>query len=344
MTSKRKHLFVSYAQQDAEIVSQFVAQLRHQLRQRQPVDVWMDRQELTPGANWEKSIEEAIRTSVGVLVFLSAASVRSELVSREVEAAADQGRLIVPIVLGDVSSVLGDVSSVPRELNYIQTAPTSVQMPQAAVRVAEVIDSWLRQHPQTPPPLVAPEAKKFAEEAAESVRAAISRQTEDDQAPPESVFVVHGHDADTLRDVCDVLSGFGVRPVVLSQIEGPVQSLLQKFFSTSKEARFAIVILTSDDYGASRVQYEAKGVADRALQFRARQNVILELGFFYGYLGWEKVFVLMKKPGEVFPNFERPSDLEGAVFDPIDERGRWKTILAEKLRDAGFHLRQTTAQ
>jgi hypothetical protein len=53
--------------------------------------------------------------------------------------------------------------------------------------------------------------------------------------------------------------------------------------------------------------------------------------------------VLMKKPGEVFPNFERPSDLEGAVFDPIDERGRWKTILAEKLRDAGFHLRQTTA-
>jgi predicted nucleotide-binding protein len=70
----------------------------------------------------------------------------------------------------------------------------------------------------------------------------------------------------------------------------------------------------------------------------------LELGFFYGYLGWEKVFVLIKKPGKVFPNFERPSDLAGAVFDPIDEGGGWKTVLAAKLREAGFHLRQTTAE
>jgi hypothetical protein len=49
---------------------------------------------------------------------------------------------------------------------------------------------------------------------------------------------------------------------------------------------------------------------------------------------------LIKRPGKVFPNFERPSDLDGAVFDSIDEGGRWKTVLAEKLRDAGFHLRQ----
>jgi hypothetical protein len=190
MTSEPKHLFVSYAQQDAEIVSQFVAQLRYELRQRQtPVDVWLDREELTPGANWEKSIEEAIRTSVGVLFFVSPASARSERAAREVGAALGQGRLILPIVLGDVSSI-GDVPFVLRELNFvqIQTAPTSVHMAQAAVRVADAIDSWLRQHPQTLPPLVAPEAKKFAEEAAESVRAAISRQTEDDQAPPEIGF------------------------------------------------------------------------------------------------------------------------------------------------------------
>jgi predicted nucleotide-binding protein len=66
--------------------------------------------------------------------------------------------------------------------------------------------------------------------------------------------------------------------------------------------------------------------------------VVLELGFFYGQLGWENVFVLLKKPSKVFPNFERPSDLEGAVFDPIDEAGQWKTILAKKLQTAGFQL------
>jgi len=267
MTELKQHLYVSYTQQDAQTVTRFVKELAYALREYgSPIGIWMDRQALTPGADWQKSIEEAIRSSFGVLVFLSPTSTRSEWVQREVEAAvADKDRLIIPIVLGDLAH--GDVTSV-KDLNFVRLkSPTSEQMAQAAQNVARGIASWLEQHPQTPPPLAAPEAKKFAADAAESIRAATSRQTEDDRAPPDSVFVVHGHDADALTAVCNVLSEFSVRPVVLSQIEGPVQSLLQKFFSTSKEARFAIVILTSDDYGASRVQYEADGVADRALSF-----------------------------------------------------------------------------
>ena len=65
-------------------------------------------------------------------------------------------------------------------------------------------------------------------------------------------------------------------------------------------------------------------MGERALQFRARQNVILELGFFYGYLGWEHVFVLYKPPDEIFPNFERPSDLGGVVFDEVEAGRTWK--------------------
>jgi predicted nucleotide-binding protein len=346
MTGEGKHLYVSYSRKDAQLVGQFVQQLTFTLRQHDtPVDIWLDQQSLMPGTVWQKSIDEAIRTSVGLLVFLSPASMRSKFVLAELQAAlADQERFISPIVLGDVPreslpAVLGD-----RILLKLPSAPTSRQIVEAVQRVAVHINTWLMQHPQTPPPLVTPGAKKLAAEAVQSVRAATSRQTEDDHAPPDSVFVVHGHDPDALTDVCNALSEFGVRPVVLSRTHGPVQSLLQKFFTTSKEARFAIVILTSDDYGVSRVQYEAEGVADRALQYRARQNVILELGFFYGYLGWENVFVLLKKPSKVFPNFERPSDLDGALFDPIDEGEKWKTILAEKLRDAGFLLRQNTVR
>ena len=59
-------------------------------------------------------------------------------------------------------------------------------------------------------------------------------------------------------------------------------SLFQKVMLVGSRAKFAVVLLSSDDYGASRRQYDAEGVADRALQFRARQNVVLELGFFYG--------------------------------------------------------------
>lgn len=70
-----------------------------------------------------------------------------------------------------------------------------------------------------------------------------------------------------------------------------------------------------------------------------RQNVILELGFFYAYLGWENVFVLYKSPDKVFPNFERPSDLDGVLFEEVDDSERWKHYLRERLMEAGFQLK-----
>jgi predicted nucleotide-binding protein len=114
--------------------------------------------------------------------------------------------------------------------------------------------------------------------------------------------------------------------------------LLQKFLKFAADAKFAIVILSADDRGASRLQYDAQGVGNLALQFRARQNVILELGFFYGLLGWENVFVLYRPPDQVYPNFERPSDIDGAVFDSMDSKGAWRESLAQKLVEAGFSL------
>ena len=77
---------------------------------------------------------------------------------------------------------------------------------------------------------------------------------------------------------------------------------------------------------------DAEGVADKALQFRARQNIILELGFFYGYLGWENVFVVFCNPKKVLPNLERPSDLDGVVFDTIDATGQWRAVLQKRRR------------
>ena len=105
------------------------------------------------------------------------------------------------------------------------------------------------------------------------------------------------------------------------------------------EHKVRYCVTNVDDMGASRIQYEADGVGNRALQFRARQNVILELGFFYGYLGWEQVFVLYKKPDKVFPNFERPSDLDGVLFEQVDETGKWMEYLRDQLLEAGFELR-----
>ena len=54
-------------------------------------------------------------------------------------------------------------------------------------------------------------------------------------------------------------------------------SLLQTFFDLGKQAKYAIVPLSGDDYGASLKQYDLPDVGARTLKYRARQNVILEL-------------------------------------------------------------------
>jgi predicted nucleotide-binding protein len=53
------------------------------------------------------------------------------------------------------------------------------------------------------------------------------------------------------------------------------------------------------------------------------------------------VFVVYRKPNKVFPNFERPSDLDGVIFDTIDDTGQWRETLQTKLAKAGFNLQNT---
>ena len=156
---------------------------------------------------------------------------------------------------------------------------------------------------------------------------------------PNSIFIVHGHDEAALEEVKSFVTGIGVRPIVLREAAGPDQSLLQRFFRIAGEAKFAVVILSADDLGAARIQFEAPNVGERSLQFRARQNVVLELGFFYGQLGWDHVFVLLKQPDRVYPNFEMPSDIGGAVYDRMDTSDRWKRELTERMSKAGFVVR-----
>lgn len=159
------------------------------------------------------------------------------------------------------------------------------------------------------------------------------------EVPPTSVFIVHGHDEDMLKSVVEFVESLGVKAIVLRDIGGATRSLMDKFFEIGGAAKFAIALLSGDDFGASRRQFEEPGVGDRALKYRSRQNVVLELGFFYGLLGWESVFVLENAPPRVFPDFERPSDLNGVVFDRYDESGKWKLFVAKRLRDHGFILK-----
>jgi len=65
---------------------------------------------------------------------------------------------------------------------------------------------------------------------------------------------------------------------------------------------------------------------------RVRQNVLLELGYFIGHLGREKVCAL--KHGAL----EIPSDFNGVLWEPMDCNGGWKQSLARELQAAGHEV------
>jgi predicted nucleotide-binding protein len=338
MAAKQRYLFVSYAREDLDRIESLIDALKSELEFRAlPIEIWRDISNLRPGEQWNETIMRALESSVGFLFLVSPRSLKSDWVRRELEIAASKlDRLIIPVILHknlDLPRVLAE-----RQYINLSGRPTQEKIAEAASQIADVTENYLKKSPK-PKVLVSDiEAPKLAAEIAKEVR--IAAEPDIDKAHKNSVFVVHGHDIEALGTIESYLESEGIAAVVLSREGGSSQSLFQKFMAVAKKARFAVVLLGADDYGASRDQYDADGVADRALQFRARQNVILELGFFYGKLGWENVFVVYRSPDKIFPNFERPSDLDGILFDSMSDEA-WQEKLGSKLAAAGFDLKRS---
>lgn len=142
-------------------------------------------------------------------------------------------------------------------------------------------------------------------------------------AIPNRVFVVHGRNEIARREVVAFLTSLGVEAVVLHDRPNMGRHLLTKFIDEAGLVAFAVVLMTADDVGAARGGREAP---------RARQNVILELGYFLSHLGLSKVCAL------VTPGLETPSDFNGIVYVEMDQRGRWKVELKRELAAAGMPL------
>lgn len=137
------------------------------------------------------------------------------------------------------------------------------------------------------------------------------------------VFVVHGHEEGPRESVARFLERLGLEAVILHEQATGGRTIIEKLEHYS-DADFAIVLLTPDDIGGVKTSTQDK------LQARARQNVILELGYFVGKLGRKHVCALHKGP------LELPSDYLGVVYVSLDDNGGWRLQLAKELRGAGF--------
>lgn len=134
----------------------------------------------------------------------------------------------------------------------------------------------------------------------------------------QSVFIVHGHDEAMREEVAAFIHEIGYNPVILHERPNRGRTIIEKFEQEAADMGFAVVLLSPDDFGG-------KAGHENELNPRARQNVILELGYFVASLGRERVCPLYK--GDV----ELPSDILGVLYVLFDTDGAWKLQLIREM-------------
>ena len=138
------------------------------------------------------------------------------------------------------------------------------------------------------------------------------------------VFLVHGHDDAVKESVARFLEKLDLKPVILHEQPNQGKTVIEKFEAHS-DVGFAVVLLTPDDVGGLPSSLDK-------LSRRARQNVILELGYFIGKLGRAKVCALYVEGVEI------PSDIHGVLYVPYDAGNGWRLKLANEIKAAGIAI------
>jgi predicted nucleotide-binding protein len=138
------------------------------------------------------------------------------------------------------------------------------------------------------------------------------------------VFLVHGHDESALQTVARFLEKIGLEAIILREQPDAGRTIIEKFEGCASEVGFAVVLLTPDDLGGVDME--------PATIFRARQNVIFELGYFAGKLGRGRVCLMRAGPIEI------PSDLHGVIYTELDAAEGWKLKLIKELKAANLEF------
>lgn len=138
------------------------------------------------------------------------------------------------------------------------------------------------------------------------------------------IFIVHGHDDAARESVARFITNLGLEPIILHEVASSGKTIIEKIESYS-DVCFAIVLLTPDDVGH-------KNEPGANQKPRARQNVIFELGYFAAKLQRKNVVAMVKD------DVEKPSDVDGVIYIPLDQHDGWKIKLSRELMAAGIEI------
>ncbi len=147
--------------------------------------------------------------------------------------------------------------------------------------------------------------------------------------PNKKVFVVYGHDKPARTQLDAMLRRWGLVPVILDELPSKGQTIIEKLEDYTEDVGFGVVLATPDDLGYPKEHEDQKA-------FRARQNVVLELGMLLVKLGRPRVAVLLGSQVDM----ERPSDIQGLIYIPFktDVQKEAGPLLAKEMAEQGYAI------
>jgi len=162
----------------------------------------------------------------------------------------------------------------------------------------------------------------------DEVKALLSGASPSSIATNRKVFVVYGHDGNARTQLEAMLRRWDLEPLILDQLVSSGQTIIEKLEEHIDQVNFGIVLATPDDVGYQKDNETAK-------MFRARQNVVLELGMLLSKVGRSKVAILLSQQEEM----EKPSDIQGLIYIPFkDNVEEGKLSLAKEMGNNGYSI------
>ena len=125
----------------------------------------------------------------------------------------------------------------------------------------------------------------------------------------KNVFIVHGRSHADRDKLAKIIHDLGCIPKILALEPKNGGTIIEEFERLASTCVFAFVLMTPEDPMADELEEDQR--------FRARQNVIFEMGWFFSHLGRVRTRLLFKE------KIELPSDVTGILYiryeDDIDE-------------------------
>ena len=119
-----------------------------------------------------------------------------------------------------------------------------------------------------------------------------------------------------------------INKLLIGNFASPSSTIIEKLEEFTAQVNFGIVLATPDDVGYPKGDESQK-------RYRARQNVVLELGMLLSRIGREKVAILLSQTEEM----EKPSDIDGLIYIPFkDDVEEVKLSLAKEMQNNGYVL------